>query len=99
MYGFPYVIIVLFGISNRDNYVILNKSYKDFTRLHKFLSTKFIRTIFESKRYRMSYLEIYYDIIPDITNINNFPEVITDKTICDFFNLDDLERNIINTFS
>ena len=66
MYGFPYLDYSgIFGISNRDNYVILNKSYEDFTKLHKFLSTKFIRTIFESTRYRMSYLEKY---IFDITN-------------------------------
>ena len=68
-------------------------------KLYKFLSTNFIRTIFEATRYRMSYLEKYiFDIIPDITNINNFPDIITDNTLCNFFSLDELERNIILTF-
>ncbi len=100
MYGFPYLDYSgIFGISNRDNYVILKKSYPDFVKLHKFLSTNFIRTIFEATRYRMSYLEKYiFDIIPDITKINNFPDIITDNTLCNFFNLDELERNIILTF-
>lgn len=100
MHGFPYLDYSgMFGISNRDNYVILNKSYEDFIKLHKFLSTNFIRTIFEATRYRMCYLEKYiFDIIPDINNINDFPDIITDDTICDFFNLDDLERNVIKTF-
>ena len=100
MYGFPFLDYNgVFGISNRDNYVILNKSYNDFVKLHKFLSTNFIRTIFKATRYRMSYLEKYiFDFIPDITYINNFPDIITDKTICDFFNLDDLERNVIDSF-
>jgi hypothetical protein len=47
----------------------------------------------------MSYLEKYiFDIIPDITKINDFPDIITDDTICNFFDLDDLERNVIKTF-
>ena len=47
----------------------------------------------------MSYLEKYiFDIIPDITKIDDFPDVITNDTLCDFFNLDELERNIVFTF-
>ena len=41
----------------------------------------------------MSYLEKYiFDIIPDITKINNFPDIITDNTLCNFFNLDELRE-------
>ena len=45
-----------YGISNRDNFVILHKSDKDFIKLKQFLSTKFIISLFEATRYRMKYL-------------------------------------------
>ena len=100
MHGFPYLDFGgLFGISNRDNYVILNKTYQEFSLLHNYLSTNFIRTLFESTRYRMSYLEKYiFEILPDITLIPNLPDIIDDNSLCNFFGLDDLERNLINTF-
>lgn len=100
MYGFPYLDYSgNYGISNRDNYVILNKSYQEFTRLKQFLSTRLIRTVFEATRYRMSYLEKYiFDIIPDITYINNFPFDITENNVQQFFNLNDKERLFINHF-
>ena len=57
MYGFPFLDISgCFGISNRDNYVILNKNESEFIKLKQFLSTNFIITMFESTRYRMKYL-------------------------------------------
>ena len=100
MHGFPYLDFGgLFGISNRDNYVILNKTYQEFSLLHNYLSTNFIRTLFESTRYRMSYLEKYiFEILPDITLIPNLPEIIDDESLCNFFGLDDMERKLINTF-
>ena len=100
MYGFPYYDKEgKYGISNRDNYVILNKNDKDFMRLKQFLSTKLILTLFEATRYRMKYLEKHiFDMIPDITRIPDFPEEITDKTISKFFKLNKAERNLINTF-
>ena len=100
MHGFPYLDFGgLFGISNRDNYVILNKTYQEFSLLHNYLSTNFIRTLFESTRYRMSYLEKYiFEILPDITLIPNLPEIIDDDSLCNFFGLDDMERKLINTF-
>ena len=100
MYGFPYPDLNgLFGISNRDNYVILNKTNEEFIKLKQFLSTNFIITMFESTRYRMKYLERHiFDMLPDITKIEDFPEEITDKTLFDYFKLDELERNYITNF-
>ena len=100
MYGFPYPDLGgLFGISNRDNYVILNKTKEDFIKLYQFLSTNFIRTMFESTRYRMKYLERYiFEMLPDITKLTDFPEEINDETIFNYFELDEMERNLINTF-
>tara|TARA_B100001093_G_scaffold520256_1_gene613996 strand:+ start:10812 stop:12143 length:1332 start_codon:yes stop_codon:yes gene_type:complete len=100
MYGFPYPDLDgLFGISNRDNYVILNKTKPDFLKLYKFLSTNFIITIFEATRYRMKYLERYiFEMLPDITKLEDFPEEINDETIFNYFKLNEMERNLIKTF-
>ena len=101
MYGFPFLDLSgVFGISNRDNYVIYNKSKQDLMKLHQFLSTNFIITLFEATRYRMKYLERYiFELLPDITKLNDFPEDINDKSLCDYFKLNKMERNLINTFN
>ena len=98
MYGFPfYDKEGKYGISNRDNFVILHKSDKDFIKLKQFLSTKFIISLFEATRYRMKYLEKYiFDILPDITLIDNFPEDINEESVLNFFNINEVERNFIN---
>jgi hypothetical protein len=101
MYGFPFLDLSgVFGISNRDNYVIYNKSKQDLMKLHQFLSTNFIITLFEATRYRMKYLERYiFEMLPDITKLTDFPDDINDKSLCDYFKLDKMERNLINTFN
>jgi hypothetical protein len=100
MYGFPYYDISgTYGVSNRDNYVITGYSNNDFIKLRDFLHSKFARVIFDSTRYRMMYLEKYaFEFIPDITKIKNFPLVITEDSIADFFNLNIKERNYINEY-
>jgi tRNA1(Val) A37 N6-methylase TrmN6 len=97
MYGFPYYDKDgLYGISNRDNYVILNKSNEDFIKLKHFLSSRLALLVFETTRYRMKYLERYaFEFLPDITKIKNFPTIITDKSIFEFFNFNNLERKTI----
>ena len=100
MYGFPFLDISgVFGVSNRDNYVIFNKTKQELEKLQKFLSTNFIITLFEATRYRMKYLERYiFNMLPDITQLTDFPEDITDETLFDYFKLNEVERNLINTF-
>jgi|UniRef100_A0A6C0C4J9 tRNA1(Val) A37 N6-methylase TrmN6 len=99
MYGFPYYDASgTYGISNRDNYVILNKTPEEFTRLKQFFYTKFALYVFESTRYRMKYLEKYvFEMIPDITKIPDFPSDITDENLATYFNLTTVEKEAIET--
>ena len=99
MYGFPTIDKGgLYGISNRDKYVILRDDTEDLLKLQKFFSTKTALYLFESTRYRMKYLEKYiFELIPDITKLNNFPEEINDYTIATYFGLTNEEINAINS--
>jgi hypothetical protein len=98
MYGFPYLDINgEYGISNRDNYVIIKDNISDLVKIQKFLSTKTALYLFETTRYRMKYLEKYaFEIIPDITLLEDFPEIITDKTISEYFRFDEYDKKAIN---
>lgn len=98
MYGFPYLDIDgEYGISNRDNYVIIKEDIEDLIKIQKFLSTKTALYIFEATRYRMKYLEKYaFDIIPDITKLEDFPEEINDKTISEYFGFNEIDIECIN---
>ena len=93
-YGFPYYDASgKYGISNRDNYVITGYTERNFKRLRDFLSSKLALLVFETTRYRMSYLEKNaFEYIPDITKLEDFPELITEKAIADYFSFDELER-------
>jgi hypothetical protein len=97
MYGLPYIDKTgEIGISNRDNYVIINKSLEELEILKKFFETKLALSIFNSTRYRMSYLEKYaFQLIPDITRLEDFPKIINDETLANYFNLSQEEREII----
>jgi len=109
MYGFPfYDISGTYGISSRDNYIILEKDYnkKDLLLIQAFLSTKTALFIFSTTNYRMRYLERYaFQFIPNINKIQDFPELlnkntqIKDKLIQDFFNCSQNEREKIEKFS
>ena len=44
----------------------------------------------------MSYLEKYaFQLIPDVTRLEDFPKIINDETLANFFNLSQEEREII----
>ena len=101
MYGFPYLDAEgKYGISNRDNYVILssrannnnnNKTIGELKQLQAFLSTKFALYVYEATRYRMKYLEKYaFELLPDINNLSDFPNIedINDETVAAYFGLD-----------
>ena len=96
MYGFPYIDIDgIYSISNRDNYVIYGKTINELQQLKAFFSTKLALYIFEATRYRMKYLEKYiFELIPDITKLEDFPELITDETLSKYFKF--TENDIIN---
>ena len=99
MYGFPFLDSEgIYGISNRDKYVIMDKSVDDLIRLKEFLSTKLALYVFECFKYRMKYLEKYaFEMIPDITKLKDFPEEIIDETVINYFKFTEYEKeNIIN---
>ena len=101
MYGFPYYDISgTYGISNRDNYVIINKEHEQYIKLRQFLSSKLVIFLYEATRYRMKYLEKYiFEMLPDITNMGFFMNnPITDENLFDYFKLSDEERNIVLSF-
>lgn len=100
MYGFPYYDKAgIYGISNRDNYVITGKTDAEFVQLQAFLSTKLALYLFESTRYRMKYLEKYaFHFIPDVTRLPGFPKNVTEQAVADYFGLDDHDRQHISGF-
>lgn len=99
MYGFPYNDFKgNLGIANRDKYVILDKTKEEMEILSEFLSTKTCLLIFEATKYRMRYLEKYiFEYIPDVTKIHNFPKIINDDTIAEFFHFNENEIKVIKS--
>ena len=97
MYGFPYIDYEgTYGISNRDNYVIINRTHNHLKLLAAFLSTTLCRYLFEATRYRMKYLEKYiFQLLPDITKLKHFPHVINNNSIFSYFELNHKERTFI----
>jgi 16S rRNA G966 N2-methylase RsmD len=97
MYGFPYYDSEgSYGVSNRDNYVILRENEEECLKIKQFLSTKLVLYIYEATRYRMKYLEKYaFQFIPDITKLPDFPEDINDESVYSYFGLDNNDRKHI----
>lgn len=109
MYGFAYIDDHgIYGISNRDNYIIgdiwNNYTTKDLYTLKTFFDTKLMLFLFETTRYRMKYLERYvFEYIPNIIKMMNdkdldFPNEITDETVMEFFGLTDEEIKYVIGF-
>ena len=97
MYGFPFIDYKgEYGISNRDNYVILSEDDETLERLCQFFSNKLALYLFESTRYRMKYLEKYiFQLLPDITKLSNVPDILTVDSLSDYFKLTDEERKSV----
>ena len=100
MYGFPYYDKNgIYGISNRDNYVILGYDNDEFIRIQQFLNTNLIMYLYETTRYRMKYLEKYvFEFLPNILNIPDFPYEINNETINLFFGFSQQEINYFSNF-
>ena len=99
MYGFPYHDKNgEYGVSRRDNYILTDLSPRQLERWSEFLTTNFALYLFEGTRYRMKYLEKYvFQLIPDIIKLDDFPTIIDDQTIADYFQLTPIEREAIRT--
>ena len=77
-----------YGISNRDNYVIVDYSDKEMEIINQFLNLPCIIKLFDATRYRMRYLERYiFDFIPNITSLPDFPKNITEDNVKTYLNL------------
>ena len=100
MYGFPYLDSEgKYGVSRRDNYIIIKETIDELIKLQKFLSTKTALYVFEATRYRMKFLEKYaFDLLPDITQLPDFPEEINDDTIAEYFGFDEHDKKNINAY-
>ena len=104
MYGFPYYDISgEYGICNRDNYVLTGHSHNEFLILQKFLSSKLALFLYETTRYRMSYLEKFvFEFIPNIHKIENVVscklEELTFSFWCSLFELNEEEVKYVENY-
>ena len=72
--------------------MIIREKEEELKKLAAFFSTKTSLYLFEATRYRMKYLEKYiFELIPDISKLEDFPGEINDTTIANYFSLDDDE--------
>jgi hypothetical protein len=89
----------VFGISNRDNYVIVERNIEELKTLRDFFSTKTALYLFEATRYRMKYLEKYaFEFIPDIARLSDFPDAIDDDSIAEYFGFDEIDKKNIDEY-
>lgn len=95
MYGIPYLDKEgKYGISNRDNYVVTDKSIQDLQKIKNCLESKLIVFLYEATRYRMKYLEKYiFRFLPDFSLIEN----LDSKNLYKFFNITNNEKEIIES--
>lgn len=86
MYGFPYIDEEgIYGISNRDNYVIVGKTMDEMRKIQLGLNNKIMLFVMTTTRYRMKYLEKYaFYYMPDFSNM--------DDVYADFYNKLDLTQ-------
>lgn len=105
MYGFPYYDVSgNFGISNRDNYVIIDLTDDEFKLMVSFTSSILFIFILECFKYRMKMIEpCFVEYFPNITKMKiNFSNNIEniDEFWFDVFDVSIQERDYIcNHFS
>ena len=103
MYGFAYYDKKgSYGISNRDNYVILKQEGIELSKLFSFLSTHFVIFLLETCKYRMKCLEKHvFHYIPNICNMESFPNNISNEEdeLYEIFGLIDKKSYIQNYFN
>ena len=77
-----------YGISNRDNYVLVDYTEAEMEVLNRFLNLECVMDWFDATRYRMRYLERYiFDFIPNVNCLPNFPTDITEKSVKSYFGI------------
>jgi tRNA1(Val) A37 N6-methylase TrmN6 len=93
MWGIPYLDKEgKYGISNRDNYVIKDKSIQELQKIKDCLESKLIIFLYNATRFRMKYLEKYiFRFLPDFSLIQD----LDPKDIYSFFGITDNEKRFI----
>jgi hypothetical protein len=98
MYGIPYYDKRgEYGISNRDNYILLqgDKTALEMNRYMALLSSSCVLFLFDTTRYRMRFLEKYaFEYIPDILKVGCGT---TDTELYEFFGLTKKEIVFMNS--
>lgn len=89
MYGFPHHDHEgRYGISRRDNYVVLESENGDLSWIKELLETRLARCVFVACRYRMRYLEKQaFEFLPDPSSVPGFPRPVTDAALAAFLGL------------
>ena len=93
MWGIPYLDKEgKYGISNRDNYVIKDKSIESLQKIKQCLESKLVIFLYTTTRFRMKYLEKYiFNFLPDFSLIQELDK----KDIYSFFGITDNEKRFI----
>ena len=97
MYGFPYLDAKgEMGVSNRDNYVIMDLDLDSLEIIRKYLSTYLSLFVYECARYRMKFLERYaFEFLPNPLSIEDLPTDLADSTLMEYFGLTMAEKNCV----
>ena len=106
MYGFPFHDKKgEYGISNRDNYVILipeiqqlskEERRKVYEKYKRFLTSKFAIFLFSTTTYRMKYLEKYiFELLPQIHLIPEELPLENCNDTMNFFELNQTEKDYV----
>ena len=98
MFGLPYYDEDgYYGISNRDNYILLEKYVSGSLLKYKhFLSSSIVLFLFDTTRYRMRYLEKYaFELLPNCVPSFDEEQCLDDTFLCSFFGLDKRETEFV----
>ena len=106
MFGLPYYDSHgQYGISNRDNYVLLESDIPEgamdtttdiMLKYKHFLSSSIVLFLFDTTRYRMRYLEKYaFELLPNIAPSLSEQQCLNDTLICSLFGLDKRETDFV----
>ena len=88
-----------FGLGLKNKLFENNINVEELKILRDFFSTKTALYLFEATRYRMKYLEKYaFEFIPDVTRLPDFPKVINDDSIAEFFGFDEIDKKNIQEY-
>lgn len=93
-------IVLAYGISKRDKYIILKEHVCNINKLKWFLSTCLSLFMFENYKYRMCFLEkAGFECLVDISLLKDeeFP-FYNEEEMLSWFGFTDKDKNYVRTF-